>query len=92
MMAGAATVPVGQRAQLIEEGDRRTAIERAIALAEPGDTVLIAGKGHETGQELDGVLLPFDDLPVARDALVRQGYSHPAPDSSLVDEAGVGLL
>jgi len=50
--------------------DRRAAIERAIAVAGDGDVVLIAGKGHETYQELaDGVKLSFDDREVAREAL-----------------------
>jgi UDP-N-acetylmuramoyl-L-alanyl-D-glutamate--2,6-diaminopimelate ligase len=49
------------------EVDRRTAIARAISLAAPDDVVVIAGKGHEQGQELaDGVKLPFDDVTVAR--------------------------
>jgi UDP-N-acetylmuramoyl-L-alanyl-D-glutamate--2,6-diaminopimelate ligase len=52
------------------EVDRRRAIERAVALAEEGDVVLIAGKGHELGQEFaDGRKEPFDDVQVARDAL-----------------------
>ena len=49
--------------------DRRTAIRRAISLAEPGDVVVIAGKGHEQGQEIAGVVEPFDDRDVAREAL-----------------------
>jgi UDP-N-acetylmuramoyl-L-alanyl-D-glutamate--2,6-diaminopimelate ligase len=50
--------------------DRRAAIERAIGLAGTGDVVVIAGKGHETYQELaGGVKLPFDDRRVAREAL-----------------------
>ena len=50
--------------------DRRAAIERAIALARDGDVVVIAGKGHEQGQELEGGRkLPFDDVQVAREAL-----------------------
>jgi UDP-N-acetylmuramoyl-L-alanyl-D-glutamate--2,6-diaminopimelate ligase len=49
--------------------DRRGAIERAIALAESGDVVVIAGKGHEQGQDVAGVVSPFDDRDVAREAL-----------------------
>jgi UDP-N-acetylmuramoyl-L-alanyl-D-glutamate--2,6-diaminopimelate ligase len=49
--------------------DRRTAIETAIARAADGDVVLIAGKGHEQGQEIAGVVHPFDDREVARGAL-----------------------
>jgi UDP-N-acetylmuramoyl-L-alanyl-D-glutamate--2,6-diaminopimelate ligase len=52
------------------EVDRRRAIALAIDSAEPGDVVVIAGKGHEQGQEFeDGRKEPFDDLEVARDAL-----------------------
>ena len=50
--------------------DRRAAIAEAIAAGEPGDVVVIAGKGHEQGQELaHGHKLPFDDVSVASDAL-----------------------
>jgi UDP-N-acetylmuramoyl-L-alanyl-D-glutamate--2,6-diaminopimelate ligase len=50
--------------------DRRAAIERAIGLAAAGDVVLVAGKGHEQGQELaGGAKVPFDDVEVAREAL-----------------------
>ena len=50
--------------------DRRAAIEQAIAEAEPGDVVVIAGKGHEQGQEFAGGRKePFDDVEVARAAL-----------------------
>jgi len=49
--------------------DRRSAIARAIALADEGDVVVIAGKGHEQGQDVAGVVTPFDDREVARDAL-----------------------
>lgn len=52
-----------------EAGDRRRAIAEAVALAGPGDTVLIAGKGHEQGQEVGGVVYPFDDRQVLRDAI-----------------------
>ncbi|MEA2272040.1 MAG: UDP-N-acetylmuramoyl-L-alanyl-D-glutamate--2,6-diaminopimelate ligase [Solirubrobacteraceae bacterium] len=50
--------------------DRREAIGRAIELARPGDVVVIAGKGHEQGQEFEGGRkVPFDDVTVAREAL-----------------------
>jgi len=49
--------------------DRRSAIERALGVAEPGDVVVIAGKGHEQGQEIAGTVHPFDDRAVAREAL-----------------------
>ena len=49
--------------------DRRDAILHAVGLAEPGDVVLVAGKGHEKYQEIEGESLPFDDVAVAREAL-----------------------
>lgn len=49
--------------------DRREAIRMAIEEAGPGDTILIAGKGHETYQEVGDVVIPFDDRLVARDLL-----------------------
>jgi UDP-N-acetylmuramoyl-L-alanyl-D-glutamate--2,6-diaminopimelate ligase len=59
---------------LIVEPDRRVAIERAIDAARAGDVVVIAGKGHESTQEVGDAVLPFDDRIVARAALeARQG-------------------
>jgi UDP-N-acetylmuramoyl-L-alanyl-D-glutamate--2,6-diaminopimelate ligase len=53
------------------EVDRRAAIERALSLAMPDDVVVIAGKGHEQGQEFaDGRKEPFDDVTVARELLI----------------------
>ena len=49
--------------------DRRSAIVRALSLAEAGDVVVVAGKGHEQGQEVAGVVHPFDDRLVVREAL-----------------------
>jgi UDP-N-acetylmuramoyl-L-alanyl-D-glutamate--2,6-diaminopimelate ligase len=53
------------------ELDRRRAIERALESAREGDVVVIAGKGHEQGQEIAGRKLPFDDREVVREALRR---------------------
>jgi UDP-N-acetylmuramoyl-L-alanyl-D-glutamate--2,6-diaminopimelate ligase len=55
------------------EPDRAAAIERAISIADEGDVVLIAGKGHEQGQEFADRTIPFDDREVARDVLRRLG-------------------
>jgi UDP-N-acetylmuramoyl-L-alanyl-D-glutamate--2,6-diaminopimelate ligase len=61
----AGTVPV-------IELDRRTAIERAVASACDGDVVLVAGKGHETYQQVGALRHPFDDRQVAREALAHR--------------------
>jgi UDP-N-acetylmuramoyl-L-alanyl-D-glutamate--2,6-diaminopimelate ligase len=53
----------------VEIGDRRLAIEAAIAELRAGDVLVIAGKGHETGQIIGHEVLPFDDALVAREAL-----------------------
>ncbi len=55
------------------EPDRGEAIARAIGLARDGDVVVIAGKGHEPGQQFRDFTLPFDDREAARDALRRLG-------------------
>jgi UDP-N-acetylmuramoyl-L-alanyl-D-glutamate--2,6-diaminopimelate ligase len=55
------------------EPDRAAAIAGAIETAEDGDVVVIAGKGHEQGQEFRDRTIPFDDREVARDALRRLG-------------------
>jgi UDP-N-acetylmuramoyl-L-alanyl-D-glutamate--2,6-diaminopimelate ligase len=57
---------LGGRAELRVEPDRAEAIALALAGAEPGDVVLILGKGHESVQELAGRTIPFDDRAVAR--------------------------
>jgi UDP-N-acetylmuramoyl-L-alanyl-D-glutamate--2,6-diaminopimelate ligase len=63
-------VLVGAGPRVEHQVDRRAAIEQALAGAAPGDIVVIAGKGHEQGQEFEhGRKLPFDDATVARDIL-----------------------
>jgi UDP-N-acetylmuramoyl-L-alanyl-D-glutamate--2,6-diaminopimelate ligase len=69
MRAGTEDVPADRRAEVLEIGDRRQALAAAVALARPGDTLLVAGKGHETGQEVGGQVLPFDDRAVLREVL-----------------------
>ncbi len=56
--------------QAVHEPDRRTAIALAVSRARAGDTVVIAGKGHESGQDIAGIITPFDDRAVLREALL----------------------
>jgi UDP-N-acetylmuramoyl-L-alanyl-D-glutamate--2,6-diaminopimelate ligase len=60
------------RQTLLTIVDRREAISKAIELARPGDLVLVAGKGHEKYQVIGSQVLPFDDVAVVREALVRR--------------------
>jgi UDP-N-acetylmuramoyl-L-alanyl-D-glutamate--2,6-diaminopimelate ligase len=73
MLAGAYAVPADDRGDVVEVGDRGEAIAVAVAAAGDGDTVLVAGKGHETGQEIAGVVYPFDDRQVLRQAIEARG-------------------
>ena len=75
MLGGVLSVPRGERARVIVEPDRAAAIEQAVALAAAGDVVVVAGKGHETGQYVAGSVLPFDDRQVTAEALERQAKS-----------------
>lgn len=59
----------GGAAEVLEVGDRRLAIREAVRRARRGDVVLVAGKGHETGQEVHGVVHPFDDRVVAAEEI-----------------------
>ena len=70
-MVGIAGVPDGAPAEVVEVGDRRAAIAYAVDHATAGDTVLVAGKGHEAGQEVDGLVHPFDDREVLREEVSR---------------------
>jgi UDP-N-acetylmuramoyl-L-alanyl-D-glutamate--2,6-diaminopimelate ligase len=67
MREGAASVTGGGTVEVVPE--RREAIERAVQLARPGDVLVVAGRGHEQGQEVAGVVHPFDDRAVLREAI-----------------------
>jgi UDP-N-acetylmuramoyl-L-alanyl-D-glutamate--2,6-diaminopimelate ligase len=73
MLDGAVQVGPGHRADVLVLPDRAAAIDAAIAAAGKGDVVVIAGKGHETGQYVGSAVLPFDDREVAARALARRG-------------------
>lgn len=62
---------VEQRDKVVVEPDRRAAIAEALAGADAGDLVLVAGKGHEQFQEIRGERLPFDDRVVVREEYER---------------------
>ncbi|MCQ4081522.1 UDP-N-acetylmuramoyl-L-alanyl-D-glutamate--2,6-diaminopimelate ligase [Streptomyces sp. RB6PN25] len=76
MLAGAAEVPAHERGHVTVEPDRAAAIAVAVANAQPGDTVLVAGKGHEQGQDIAGVVRPFDDREVLREAIKNSALAH----------------
>jgi len=71
----AAEIVAGADGEVELELDRAAAIARAIELAEPGDVVLVAGKGAEPGQELADRTVPFDDREAAKEALKALGAS-----------------
>ena len=70
MLDGALAEPAHREVR--EVGDRRAAIAAAVAWARPGDAVVVAGKGHETGQEVAGTVHPFDDRTVLREELAAR--------------------
>jgi UDP-N-acetylmuramoyl-L-alanyl-D-glutamate--2,6-diaminopimelate ligase len=70
--SGAGTIDGRDAGQSLTIVDRGRAIAAAIEMARPGDLVLIAGKGHERYQVIGDRVLPFDDVAVAREALVRR--------------------
>ncbi len=60
------------RQNVVRLADRHAAIRCAVKTTAPGDIVLVAGKGHEKYQEINGERLPFDDVAVARECLARE--------------------
>jgi len=59
------------QAEVRVEPDRRRAIQLALSLSEPGDVVLVAGKGHEPYQLIGDRVIAFDDREVVREILTR---------------------
>lgn len=79
MLQGVLTVPRTERARMIIEPDRAAAIDLAARLTGKGDVLLVAGKGHETGQYAGGTVTPFDDREVTAAALRRAGRTGDMP-------------
>jgi UDP-N-acetylmuramoyl-L-alanyl-D-glutamate--2,6-diaminopimelate ligase len=76
--AGVVASDGDQHGTFVVEPDRRAAIDRVLDEARPGDVVIIAGKGHETTQEIGARKLPFDDVVEARRSLSRRFSADPA--------------
>jgi UDP-N-acetylmuramoyl-L-alanyl-D-glutamate--2,6-diaminopimelate ligase len=74
MFDGVLSVPRDDRAQVSVEPDRATAIAQAVSRAAAGDVIVVAGKGHETGQYVAGTVLPFDDRQVLAAALAHRRH------------------
>ncbi|PXW32290.1 UNVERIFIED_CONTAM: UDP-N-acetylmuramoylalanyl-D-glutamate--2,6-diaminopimelate ligase [Williamsia faeni] len=85
VIAGAAAVPLAERpsgAEPVQEiGDRAGAIAAAVRWARAGDVVLVAGKGHEAGQEIHGIKHPFDDRVVLGQAIDELGTQQNPTDT-----------
>ncbi|MFI6843407.1 UDP-N-acetylmuramoyl-L-alanyl-D-glutamate--2,6-diaminopimelate ligase [Kitasatospora sp. NBC_00085] len=71
MLTGAASVPEAERGAVLVVPDRAEAIHLAVARAQAGDTVLVAGKGHELGQYVRDEIRPFDDREVLRESITQ---------------------
>jgi UDP-N-acetylmuramoyl-L-alanyl-D-glutamate--2,6-diaminopimelate ligase len=85
MLDGVLSVPQTERARVIIEPDRAAAIWQAVSMATGGDVIVVAGKGHETGQYVAGSVLPFDDRQVTAAALERVAKGQPFADPWAVD-------
>lgn len=71
MLTGAASVPEAERGAVLVVPDRAEAIRQAVGRAHAGDTVLVAGKGHELGQYVRDEIRPFDDREVLRESIAQ---------------------
>ena len=80
LIEGAREASGPRRAEVLEVGDRRAAIRTAVDLAGSGDIVLVAGKGHETGQEVAGTIHPFDDRVVVAEEVAALRQAAPVPE------------
>jgi UDP-N-acetylmuramoyl-L-alanyl-D-glutamate--2,6-diaminopimelate ligase len=72
MLDGVLSVPIPSRGRVVIEPDRAAAISYAVSMASVGDVIVVAGKGHETGQYVGGQVLPFDDRAVTRTAIAAR--------------------
>jgi UDP-N-acetylmuramoyl-L-alanyl-D-glutamate--2,6-diaminopimelate ligase len=77
MLDGVLTVGEPERARIIVEPDRAAAIGLAVAMADKGDVIVVAGKGHERGQYIGQQVIPFDDREVAAGAIARRRRGGP---------------
>jgi UDP-N-acetylmuramoyl-L-alanyl-D-glutamate--2,6-diaminopimelate ligase len=86
MLNGVLSVPQEDRARVIIEPDRAAAIAQAVSLAASGDVIVVAGKGHETGQYVAGAVLPFDDRQVTAAALAQRAHGQPGQGERAEDQ------
>ena len=82
VLDGARGVAGTRPVQILEIGDRRAAIRAAVAAARRGDAVVIAGKGHEQGQDVGGVIHPFSDRLELTDAITAALRADPGADQT----------
>lgn len=79
-------IPATSPAQVLVVDGRAEAIRRAVQIADVSDTILVAGKGAESGQEIRGIVQPFDDRAQLREALTAAAAPHGAAETTPTDE------
>jgi UDP-N-acetylmuramoyl-L-alanyl-D-glutamate--2,6-diaminopimelate ligase len=82
VLAGAREAALTSGAEVVEIGDRSQAIRHAVGASGAGDVLLVAGKGHEQGQEVAGEVHPFDDRDQLRTALTAARRESAASSSA----------